>query len=179
MRYSHYLLFVYVYEDDPFPINVNIWHALNQCLSCYTRSLQHGLIVGLLLFVTISRDTCLSVFLHLPPPGVVHLDLKPQNFVLVKGRMKLIDLGISQRLPDEATRVNLSLNMGTLTYMSPEQLEGPLSQQHPPDQQPLRSPPCVGNVNHFKVPYFPTLPCVCGHLTICTSVINPRGSIMT
>ncbi|KAF7244971.1 hypothetical protein EG68_10446 [Paragonimus skrjabini miyazakii] len=56
---------------------------------------------------------------------IVHLDLKPQNFVLVRGRLKLIDLGISQRLPDDMTRVNPALQLGTLTYMSPEQLEGP------------------------------------------------------
>ncbi|VDP74634.1 unnamed protein product [Echinostoma caproni] len=57
--------------------------------------------------------------------GIVHLDLKPQNFVLVDGVLKLIDLGISQRLPDDCTRINGAVPLGTLTFMSPEQLGGP------------------------------------------------------
>ncbi|KAA0184189.1 Dual specificity protein kinase TTK [Fasciolopsis buskii] len=53
---------------------------------------------------------------------IVHLDLKPQNFVFVRGVLKLIDLGISQRLPDDCTRINPTVPLGTLTFMSPEQL---------------------------------------------------------
>lgn len=56
---------------------------------------------------------------------IVHLDLKPQNFVLVRGNLKLIDLGISQRLPDDMTCVNPTLQLGTLTFMSPERLQPP------------------------------------------------------
>lgn len=55
--------------------------------------------------------------------GIVHLDLKPQNFVLVYGQLKLIDLGISRLLPDDSTTVNHWLKLGTLSFMSPEQLE--------------------------------------------------------
>lgn len=58
----------------------------------------------------------------LRPLGIVHLDLKPQNFVFVRGVLKLIDLGISQRLPDDCTRINPTVPLGTLTFMSPEQL---------------------------------------------------------
>ncbi|CAH8653602.1 unnamed protein product [Schistosoma rodhaini] len=54
---------------------------------------------------------------------IVHLDLKPQNFVLVYGQLKLIDLGISRLLPDDSTTVNHWLKLGTLSFMSPEQLE--------------------------------------------------------
>ncbi|KAK4475644.1 hypothetical protein MN116_000914 [Schistosoma mekongi] len=54
---------------------------------------------------------------------IVHLDLKPQNFVLVCGQLKLIDLGISRQLPDDSTTVNQWLKLGTLSFMSPEQLE--------------------------------------------------------
>lgn len=52
----------------------------------------------------------------------MHLDLKPENFVLVKGCLKLIDLGISQRLPVDATHADLTFNMGSVIYISPEQL---------------------------------------------------------
>ncbi|VDO92381.1 unnamed protein product [Schistosoma margrebowiei] len=54
---------------------------------------------------------------------IVHLDLKPQNFVLVYGQLKLIDLGLSRLLPDDSTTVIHWLKLGTLSFMSPEQLE--------------------------------------------------------
>ncbi|KAL5970377.1 Dual specificity protein kinase TTK, partial [Taenia solium] len=53
---------------------------------------------------------------------IVHLDLKPENFVIVRGMLKLIDLGISQRLPADCTHMDLEKPMGSLIYMSPEQL---------------------------------------------------------
>ncbi|KAL5104802.1 Dual specificity protein kinase TTK [Taenia crassiceps] len=53
---------------------------------------------------------------------IVHLDLKPENFVIVRGMLKLIDLGISQRLPADCTHMDLAKPMGSLVYMSPEQL---------------------------------------------------------
>lgn len=61
-------------------------------------------------------------FLHFLPLGIVHLDLKPENFVIVRGMLKLIDLGISQRLPADCTHMDLEKPMGSLVYMSPEQL---------------------------------------------------------
>uniref|UniRef100_A0A5K3EZ80 Protein kinase domain-containing protein n=2 Tax=Mesocestoides corti TaxID=53468 RepID=A0A5K3EZ80_MESCO len=53
---------------------------------------------------------------------IVHLDLKPENFVIVRGMLKLIDLGISQRLPVDCTHMDLQQPMGSIIYMSPEQL---------------------------------------------------------
>ncbi|BHF74647.1 hypothetical protein SprV_0501773300 [Sparganum proliferum] len=53
---------------------------------------------------------------------IVHLDLKPENFVLAQGRLKLIDLGISQRLPLDCTHMDLERPMGSMAYMSPEQM---------------------------------------------------------
>lgn len=54
---------------------------------------------------------------------VVHSDLKPANFVLVKGTLKLIDFGIANAIQtDETVNVHRDTNVGTPNYMSPESL---------------------------------------------------------
>lgn len=55
--------------------------------------------------------------------AVVHSDLKPANFVLVKGRLKLIDFGIANAIQtDVTTNVHRETMAGTINYMSPESL---------------------------------------------------------
>jgi len=54
---------------------------------------------------------------------VVHSDLKPANFVLVNGRLKLIDFGIANAIQTEETvHVHRETQIGTPNYMSPESL---------------------------------------------------------
>ncbi|WYZ42825.1 hypothetical protein EsH8_VI_000524 [Colletotrichum jinshuiense] len=54
---------------------------------------------------------------------IVHSDLKPANFVLVKGRLKLIDFGIANAIEtDETVNVHRETQIGTPNYMSPESL---------------------------------------------------------
>ncbi|KAI9837690.1 MAG: Dual-specificity kinase, spindle pole body (SPB) duplication and spindle checkpoint function [Sclerophora amabilis] len=51
---------------------------------------------------------------------VVHSDLKPANFVLVKGCLKLIDFGIANAIQDDTVNVHREQQVGTPNYMSPE-----------------------------------------------------------
>ena len=53
---------------------------------------------------------------------VVHSDLKPANFLLVKGQLKLIDFGIANAIQDNTVNVHRENQIGTPNYMSPESL---------------------------------------------------------
>ncbi|KAF4555399.1 Protein kinase domain-containing protein 28 [Elsinoe fawcettii] len=54
---------------------------------------------------------------------VVHSDLKPANFVIVQGGLKLIDFGIANAIEtDHTVNVHRENHVGTPNYMSPESI---------------------------------------------------------
>lgn len=56
-------------------------------------------------FVRHTWEQMLEAVAVIHEEGIVHTDLKPANFVLVKGALKLIDFGIAKAIPNDTTNI--------------------------------------------------------------------------
>ncbi|XP_074166545.1 dual specificity protein kinase TTK isoform X2 [Sminthopsis crassicaudata] len=55
--------------------------------------------------------------------GIVHSDLKPANFLIVDGMLKLIDFGIANQIQPDMTSIVKDSQVGTVNYMPPEAIK--------------------------------------------------------
>ncbi|EOB15440.1 Dual specificity protein kinase Ttk [Nosema bombycis CQ1] len=53
----------------------------------------------------------------------IHADVKPANFVIVDGNVRVIDFNISSKIRGDTTRLDLERPCGTLNYLAPEVLD--------------------------------------------------------
>jgi len=69
-------------------------------------------------------ESILKIICFIHSNRIVHRDIKPANFVLVKGKVKIIDFGISKSIRGDTTSILNHEKAGTVNYMSPEQWTG-------------------------------------------------------
>jgi serine/threonine protein kinase len=74
-------------------------------------------------FIRLTWQQMLSAVHSIHQEKIIHSDLKPANFLFVKGALKLIDFGIAKAIAtDDTTKIFRENAMGTLNYMSPESI---------------------------------------------------------
>ena len=71
-------------------------------------------------FMRLMWQEMLEAVDHIHTHRIVHGDLKPANFVFVKGHLKLIDFGIAKSFSNDTTNIYRDSQIGTVNYMAPE-----------------------------------------------------------
>ena len=74
--------------------------------------------------LTVLFDQVLDAIGYAHKKGLVHRDIKPSNIMIdKKGRIKVLDFGIAKMQEEEKGLTKTGVQIGTATYMSPEQVD--------------------------------------------------------
>lgn len=120
--------------------------------------------------------------------AIVHSDLKPANFVLVRGRLKLIDFGIANAIADYTKNVHRDTQIGTPNYMSPESLLDSNSPSNNPGARINGAPKLMklgrpsdvwslGCILYQMVYGTPPFGHIANHMARCQAIINFNHNI--
>jgi serine/threonine protein kinase len=67
----------------------------------------------------------LDAFAYAHSKGVIHRDIKPSNILITShGQVKILDFGVAKILSSDHSQTRTGMRLGTLMYMSPEQVKG-------------------------------------------------------
>ncbi|CAG8504211.1 10383_t:CDS:2 [Scutellospora calospora] len=75
-------------------------------------------------FIRLCWQQMLEAVYTIQLENIVHSDLKPANFIVINGSLKLIDFGIARTIPNDTTNIHREQQVGTINYMSPESIQG-------------------------------------------------------
>ena len=85
-------------------------------------------------------EQMLTAMLEVHSANIIHADIKPGNFLLVAGELKLIDFGMACEIPAGKDHVVRNFISGTKDYMSPEAYAGMLIDEDDRDKEAEKEP---------------------------------------
>lgn len=112
LRHPHIIsVFDYGFDDENRPYFTMPYLADGQTILNASKKLEASLKIELI-------EQLLQGLAYLHRRNILHRDLKPENVLVAKGRVKLLDFGLAQRIG------NGEKMGGSPFYMSPEQIDG-------------------------------------------------------
>ena len=103
----------------------------------------------------------LEAFAYAHSEGVIHRDIKPANIMITAGgRVKILDFGVARLLQTDHSLTRTGMRLGTLLYMSPEQVKGEKEIDHRSDiyslgvvlyEMLLGKPPYPADISEFDL----------------------------